>query len=1092
MKYYKYLFVSIFLIATILCNKSVSQIGASFPYRRYEAEFGNWGAGSILHESKMFIQDSTASEASNQSYIGLPLAGDYVEWTINDSADGINIRFMLPDSPEGNGVNGLLGVYVNGEKIFDINLTSYWSWQYFPSSDPTNTPSERPRMRFDEVHFKLDSPLKPGDILRFTKEGRDNYEYGIDFIEIEKIPEKVPKPDSALSVTDFGAVPDDEYDDSEGFNDCIYEAKNQGKDVYIPEGKYLLSKQLVLDISNIKIIGAGIWYTEIFFTNDSISGGGIVGGDNCSNVEIAHIYLNSVINSRFYNDKPEQQYIYKCFMGTFGSNSIIHDIWEEHFECGFWIGDYSYPMKYTDNLIIYNCRIRNNYADGVNFTQGTSNSIVRNCNIRNNGDDGLACWPYDDLSAKMSENIIFENNTIEHNWRAGGIAIFGGNGHIIRNNIIKDNFAGSGIRLTTDFSGYNFEYTDEITFENNLIIKCGTSYDLWGYERGAVELAATLKEIKNINFIDLNIIDAQRDGIMIGGNAGFSNILFKNVVIDGTGLDPYIESKRIETHEGKAIVVCTGIGEAEINGLTISNIESDEPIYVKEGFNLKINYTNIAIEDIMLNPKLMELPRLKIDTVALNTIPQYASNYSINWVLTDTNIAVIVDTSNTFASIMGKLPGRSYLIAYTPDNLIRDTCIIDVIPAVNIYSPDQFCLEDGDSAIVVIDAFGIDNDISVKYSVEGSAEVNDDFIIIENIDSVINLNSSKFVDTLTIKSINDEIVEGPEYISILLVSGENYIIGGKGSCIVTILDDDMGDIKPPIIGITKTPCIIDGNIDPMWANTPAMPINNVVIGNKQNDFYAEWKAMADKSNLYILVNVKDSVLINDSGSDWWEDDAVEVFIDGDNSKGKSYDGINDYQLGFRIKDDAISIGANSLSRVDGIEFCIKEVDSGYLLELLIPWQTIGISPEVGDVIGFDIGIDDDDDGGDRESQIVSLAENEEGWKNPGVLGEVYIGLSKNDIDHVEINQTGRFKLNRIYPNPFNSRTCVEYTIPYESNLDIKIYNVKGQVVEKMDEGKKAPGDYKSIIDAKGLPSGLYFIVFETSFDREVQKILLIK
>ena len=49
-------------------------------------------------------------------------------------------------------------------------------------------------------------------------------------------------------------------------------------------------------------------------------------------------------------------------------------------------------MKYTDELIVSDSRIRNNFADGVNFAQGTRNSKVQNSNVRGNGDDGLAIW----------------------------------------------------------------------------------------------------------------------------------------------------------------------------------------------------------------------------------------------------------------------------------------------------------------------------------------------------------------------------------------------------------------------------------------------------------------------------------------------------------------------------------------------------------------------------------------------------------------------------------------------------------------------------------------------------------------------------
>lgn len=37
-------------------------------------------------------------------------------------------------------------------------------------------------------------------------------------------------------------------------------------------------------------------------------------------------------------------------MDVFTDESVIHDIWEEHFECGFWFGDYNGKMDYSDGV----------------------------------------------------------------------------------------------------------------------------------------------------------------------------------------------------------------------------------------------------------------------------------------------------------------------------------------------------------------------------------------------------------------------------------------------------------------------------------------------------------------------------------------------------------------------------------------------------------------------------------------------------------------------------------------------------------------------------------------------------------------------
>ena len=76
------------------------------------------------------------------------------------------------------------------------------------------------------------------------------------------------------------------------------------------------------------------------------------------------MYINSRLRSRY-----GEQAVYKCFMDVWRKGSVIHDVWQEHFECGFWIGDYNGLKRNSSGIKIINCRIRNNFADGVNFCQ---------------------------------------------------------------------------------------------------------------------------------------------------------------------------------------------------------------------------------------------------------------------------------------------------------------------------------------------------------------------------------------------------------------------------------------------------------------------------------------------------------------------------------------------------------------------------------------------------------------------------------------------------------------------------------------------------------------------------------------------------
>jgi len=570
--------------------------GAAMPYVRYESENGTIGGGAVLRTAPTFDYSQIASEASNQAYVALPGNGAYVEWTIpaGGGGAGVDMRFTLPDTSDGLGRTGSLDCYVNGVKVQTINLSSYWSWQYFAvgSDQPQDAPNGGiATFKFDEVHWKLATALAPGDHIRIQSSGAGGVEYGVDFLEIEQVPNAIPQPANSLSVVDYGATANDGTDDLAAFNACVSAAVSSGKTVYIPAGTFNLGNMWIVGSvanpigGNFTITGAGMWYTNLQFTNPNSSSGGISFRMAATGkLDFSNVWMNSMLRTRY-----NQNAVYKAFMDNFGTNSHIHDFWEEHFECGFWVADYAHtPVQVADNLLIENGRVRNNLADGINFCQGTKNSTVQNCSVRNNGDDGLAVWPDSTNGAPMGVSNHFNHNTIENNWRAGGIAFFGGSGHEARYNLIKDCYMGSGIRMNTVFPGYHFENNTGIVFSDTTIIGCGTSQDVYNGERGAIDLEASNTSIKNVTFTNIDIIDTQRDAIQFGYNGGFTNVVFNNIHIDGTGLDAVTRSRFSSPHDGEAIYSYTSNGTATFNTLTLANIEASNPYLILTGFNLII------------------------------------------------------------------------------------------------------------------------------------------------------------------------------------------------------------------------------------------------------------------------------------------------------------------------------------------------------------------------------------------------------------------------------------------------------------------------------------------------------------------------
>ena len=122
-------------------------------------------------------------------------------------------------------------------------------------------------------------------------------------------------------------------------------------------------------------------------------------------------------------------------------------------------------------------------------------------------------WNDFSFGAKDEKENVFCYNTIDFIWRAGGIAVYGGTGHKVYNNYIRDTHMSSGIHLNTTFPGYKFDNNKGTLFANNVLIKTGSVKACWEEEFGAVDLDG---DVKNITFTNTYIYDAQHDGLHLG------------------------------------------------------------------------------------------------------------------------------------------------------------------------------------------------------------------------------------------------------------------------------------------------------------------------------------------------------------------------------------------------------------------------------------------------------------------------------------------------------------------------------------------------------------------------------------------------
>ncbi len=90
------------------------------------------------------------------------------------------------------------------------------------------------------------------------------------------------------------------------------------------------------------------------------------------------------------------------------------------------------------------------------------------------------------------------------------------------------------------------------------------------------------------------------------------------------------------------------------------------------------------------------------------------------------------------------------------------------------------------------------------------------------------------------------------------------------------------------------------------------------------------------------------------------------------------------------------------------------------------------------------------------------------------------------------NQPDNFKLYPVYPNPFNSETNIRYQLPAPCHVVLTILDIKGRELERLVDGRIEAGYHRTVWDASGLPSGIYFYRLEAGSFANTRKLMLIR
>ena len=112
----------------------------------------------------------------------------------------------------------------------------------------------------------------------------------------------------------------------------------------------------------------------------------------------------------------------------------------------------------------------------------------------------------------------------------------------------------------------------------------------------------------------------------------------------------------------------------------------------------------------------------------------------------------------------------------------------------------------------------------------------------------------------------------------------------------------------------------------------------------------------------------------------------------------------------------------------------------------------------------------------------------------------------SDVSYFFVSLTDEFEflrwfhLYQNFPNPFNQKTTIKYILPLSEttfDLNIRIYNILGQLVYRMDKANQKSGIYNFIwngVNNSGdaLPSGVYYLIVQTDRFKAKKKMVLIR
>jgi hypothetical protein len=303
--------------------------------------------------------------------------------------------------------------------------------------------------------------------------------------------------------------------------------------------------------------------------------------------------------------------------------------------------------------------------------------------------------------------------------------------------------------------------------------------------------------------------------------------------------------------------------------------------------------------------------------------------------------------------------------------------------------------------------------------------------------------------------------------------------------IVVILEGSNPKKYDVLVAPPALPCYyrtdfptVDAEIEEVWETVPVNDMPHILNGPENvtgpTDLSATFRTLWDEVSLFFLVEVTDDVKMMDTGFPTpYADDCVEFWLDLNNSKNSAYlpSETDEYQIMF-LRDNTNLHQVDHNDLLNGIDWAWSDTQNGYILEVEMPWLTAfkwleryGVThPEFGQKLGFEVHVNDDDDGGDRDSNIGWFYPLDQAWTDPSTLGDMKM---MEEIYESVQEAAASFRF-RIQPNPASDGLQL---ISNPVISQVEVFNMTGQCVKKVH----ASNNRVVNLDIADLPSSVYLI-----------------